>query len=168
MSKRHIPESHSAHPNVTPLIDIIMCLIIFFMLVAKIGVTTGAEKIDIPSTMIGSKISDMSNTLTLNIPGKAFNIGDLPTVKALVASSAGGEKTMQTLLLQNPVTGENQLKNTLMMYKAQNPDFKVIIRADGKQDCRFIMPVLLTCNEAGVRTIEYNTAKGNGEEKSGS
>ena len=37
MAKHHIPDSHSAHPNVTPLIDIIMCLIIFFMLVAKIG-----------------------------------------------------------------------------------------------------------------------------------
>ena len=65
MSKRHIPESHQAHPNVTPLIDIIMCLIIFFMLVAKIGVTTGAEKINIPTTVLGIKIDDMSNTLTL-------------------------------------------------------------------------------------------------------
>ena len=68
MSKRHIPESHTAHPNVTPLIDIIMCLIIFFMLVAKIGVDTGAQKIDIPTTILGTKIKDMGNTLVLNIP----------------------------------------------------------------------------------------------------
>jgi biopolymer transport protein ExbD len=168
MSKRHIPESHSAHPNVTPLIDIIMCLIIFFMLVAKIGVTTGAEKIDIPSTAIGSRISDMSNTLTLNIPGKSFNIGDLPTVKALITPPDGTGPAMTTLALQSTVTGRNQLEDTLNMYKKQNPDFKVIIRADAKQDWRFIEPVLLTCNKAGVRTIEYNTAKSNGEEKSGS
>ena len=37
MRRYHIPDSHGNHPNVTPLIDIVMCLIIFFMLVAKIG-----------------------------------------------------------------------------------------------------------------------------------
>ena len=44
-------------------------------------------------------------------------------------------------------------------YKKQNPDFKVIIRADANQDWRFIEPVLLTCNSAGVRTIDFNTTK---------
>jgi biopolymer transport protein ExbD len=33
-----MPAAHATHPNVTPLIDIVMCLIIFYMLVAKIGV----------------------------------------------------------------------------------------------------------------------------------
>src|ERR1700710_2388017 len=67
MKKRHIPESHTAHPNVTPLIDIVMCLIIFFMLVAKIGVSTGAEKIEPPETLLGVKIKDIGNTLILNV-----------------------------------------------------------------------------------------------------
>src|SRR5579862_1887819 len=102
MSKRHIPESHSAHPNVTPLIDIIMCLIIFFMLVAKIGVTTGADKIDIPTTVLGSKITNMSNTLTLNIPDKLN--ADLPLVSALVKPPGGGNPTMTNLALQDSVT----------------------------------------------------------------
>jgi biopolymer transport protein ExbD len=155
MAKHHIPESHSAHPNVTPLIDIIMCLIIFFMLVAKIGVTTGAEKIDIPATFIGSKISDMGNTLTLNIPD---SIGDLPRVRALVGIN-GAQPSLQTLSLQDPATGQNQLENVLKMYKTQKADFKVIIRANENLDWRFIQPVLLTCNAAGVRTLEYNTAK---------
>src|SRR6201747_2616456 len=70
MKKRHIPESHTAHPNVTPLIDIVMCLIIFFMLVAKIGVTTGADAtIQPPETILGSKIEDIGNALTLNVRG---------------------------------------------------------------------------------------------------
>jgi biopolymer transport protein ExbD len=160
MSKRHIPESHSAHPNVTPLIDIIMCLIIFFMLVAKIGVTTGAEKIDIPTTVLGSKIDDMSNTLTLNIPDKLT--ADLPIVNAMVKPSGGGDAAMTMLPLQDPVTGQNKLKNTLVYYKSQNPQFKVIIRANANLDWRFIEPVLLTCTDAGVRSINFNTAKAKG------
>ncbi len=160
MAKRHIPESHSAHPNVTPLIDIIMCLIIFFMLVAKIGVTSGAEKIDIPTTVLGSKITDMSNTLTLNIPDKLN--ADLPVVMALVKPVGGGNATMTNLQLQDSVTGQNQLKNTLAFYKGQNAEFKVIIRANENLDWRFIEPVLLTCQAAGVRSINFNTAKARG------
>jgi hypothetical protein len=45
-----------------------MCLIIFFMLVAKIGVTSGADpNIKPPSTFLGAKIEDMGNTITLNV-----------------------------------------------------------------------------------------------------
>ncbi len=153
MSKRHIPESHTAHPNVTPLIDIIMCLIIFFMLVAKIGVDTGAQKIDIPTTALGTKIKDMSNTLVLNIPEA---LGDEPSVSALVKPPGGGTPRLINLPLHD-AQGQNVLQNTLAMYKGQNPDFKVIIRAKDDLQWRFISPVLDTCNDAGVRTIEFNT-----------
>ena len=42
--RRGMPEVKEGNINVTPLIDIVMCLIIFFMLVAKIGVSTGASR----------------------------------------------------------------------------------------------------------------------------
>jgi biopolymer transport protein ExbD len=161
MSKRHIPESHSAHPNVTPLIDIIMCLIIFFMLVAKIGVTTGADsKIIIPTSIIGTKIDDMSNTLTLNIPEENMRNADSehPIVHALVTPIGGGKAADTTLLLKDP-TGQNVLFNTLNYYKKQNDKFKVIIRASADLDWRFIEPVLLTCQDAGIVSINFNTAK---------
>ena len=159
MAKRHIPESHSAHPNVTPLIDIIMCLIIFFMLVTKIGVTVGAEDIKIPKSIIGTKIDDMGNTLTLNIPDKSFNADNLPTVRAFVLRPGETKQRMVPLPLKDPGTGVNVLEATLDYYKKQNADVKVIIRADANQDWRCIEPVLLTCNKAGIRTINYNTEK---------
>ena len=159
MGKRHIPESHTAHPNVTPLIDIIMCLIIFFMLVAKIGVDTGAQKIDIPKTALGTKIKDMGNTLVLNIPEAA---AELIKVSAMVSPPGGGQPRQTDFLLDN-ANGQNELKNALAMYRGQlkghEDDFKVIIRADANLPWRFISPVLDTCNAAGVRTIEFNTKK---------
>jgi biopolymer transport protein ExbD len=159
MAKRHIPASHTAHPNVTPLIDIIMCLIIFFMLVAKIGVDTGAAKIEIPTTILGTKIKDMGNTLVLNIPG---NIGDDPEVTALVSPPDGGKPRLANLYLRDGATGRNTLQDALVYYRGQKEDFKVIIRARVDLQWRFIAPVLDTCNDAGVRTIEYNTKTVNG------
>jgi biopolymer transport protein ExbD len=162
MARHHIPESHSSHPNVTPLIDIIMCLIIFFMLVAKIGVTTGAEKIDIPTTILGTKIADMGNTVTLNIPGHTGDDASTVIIHALLPSPNGGEPQITNLQLHAQVSGQNQLENSLIYLKKEKPELKVIIRADENIDWRFIEPVLVTCNRAGVRTLEYNTAKDKG------
>src|SRR5438132_6906355 len=87
MRRRHIPESRATHPNVTPLIDVVMCLIIFFMLVAKIGVTTGADReIVVPATVLGRELADPGNALTLNV---REGYGDQPMVTALVDGTTG-------------------------------------------------------------------------------
>lgn len=153
MKRRHLPSSSVSHPNVTPLIDIVMCLIIFFMLVAKIGVSTGAEKMDIPATVLGTDIKDMDNTLTLNIrPGAV----DQPQVTALVKNPAG-EYHQTELKIHDPATGKNQLLATLQLYHKQNDQFKVIIRGQANMPYRFLEPVLMTCADANVRNVNFNT-----------
>ena len=164
MRKRGMPDNHVAHPNVTPLIDIVMCLIIFFMLVAKIGVDTGADAaIVIPTSFQGLEIQDMGNTLTLNVrPGAT----DQPLVSALV----GG--THAELKLIDPITGHKPLLATLKNFRfgkdlkpggvrefADNPEFKVIIRGDESMGYQFLEPVLITCAEARVKNVNFNTRK---------
>src|SRR5215216_6101634 len=57
MKKHSMPDMKEGGVNVTPLIDVVMCLIIFFMLVAKIGVSSGIDnKIDAPTTYLGVKM----------------------------------------------------------------------------------------------------------------
>jgi biopolymer transport protein ExbD len=154
MKRCHIPESRATHPNVTPLIDIVMCLIIFFMLVAKIGVSTGAEKMDIPESLVGIDITDMDNTLTLNVrPGPL----DLPQVTALVKNK-NGEYEKAELKLRDP-SGHNQLYDTLTLYRRQNDRFAVIIRGEEDMPYRFLEPVLITCADANVRKVDFNTRK---------
>src|SRR3954468_24507226 len=68
MSKKHsMPEMKEGGVNVTPLIDVVMCLIIFFMLVAKIGVSTGAKPMALPETIIGKKLDQIPDTVILNV-----------------------------------------------------------------------------------------------------
>src|SRR3954463_15245936 len=68
--RRGLPQVHDSPVNVTPLIDVVMVLIVFFMLVAKIGVTTGADAtIDPPETILGVSLKDLGNTLTLTVRG---------------------------------------------------------------------------------------------------
>lgn len=149
MRRRHLPEAHATHPNVTPLIDVVMCLIIFFMLVAKIGVNTGADpKIRIPATIQGQEIKDMGNTLTLNVQSSPL---DEPLVTALVKGD------VRELKVTDPTTGLHQLALELGHLREGNPDLKVIIRGDEGMDYRFLEPVLLACAEAKVKNVNFNT-----------
>ena len=160
---RGIPEIKEGNVNVTPLIDIVMCLIIFFMLVAKIGVDTGADRrITIPASLQGLEIKDMGNTLTLNIQPGA---GDQPMVTALV------EGVVQEVKLVDAVGGK-PLLNTLLKFRygkdlrpggvnesADNPEFKIIIRGDEEMGYQYLEPVLITCAEANVKNVNFNTRK---------
>ena len=136
--------------NVTPLIDVVMVLIVFFMLVAKIGVTTGAEQMDLPETITGSKIESMGNTLTLNVrPGPASE----PMVTALVDVNKVELKVIE------PATGKRQLLDALTYVRQQKgPDFQVIIRAEKNMPYRYLEPVLLACAEAHVKNVSFTTA----------
>jgi biopolymer transport protein ExbD len=157
-----MPEAHAAHPNVTPLIDVVMCLIIFFMLVAKIGVSTGADqKIKIPATIRGTEIKDMGNTLTLNVQPGPLN---QPFITALVKDE------VRELKLVDPTNGVRQLfvelshirngRDGKLGTKDDNIDFKVIIRGAEDMPYSILEPVLKTCAEAQVKNVNFNTRRG--------
>ena len=162
MRKHGMPEAHAAHPNVTPLIDVVMCLIIFFMLVAKIGVSTGADqKIKIPATIRGTEIKDMGNTLTLNVQPGPLN---QPFITALVKDE------VRELKLVDPTNGVRQLfvelshirngRDGKLGTKDDNIDFKVIIRGAEDMPYSILEPVLKTCAEAQVKNVNFNTRRG--------
>jgi biopolymer transport protein ExbD len=157
--KRRIPQVHAIHPNVTPLIDIVMCLVIFFMLVARIGVTTGAQAMVLPASIQGVDIHDMGNTLTLNVwPGP----NDQPIVRTFIKdheeelkiTDKDGQKPLAEVLAYFRY-GPDRRKNS----DDDNPNFSVIIRAEQETPYRYIEPVLTACAEAGVRTVNFNTRK---------
>ncbi len=154
MRKHGMPDVHVSHPNVTPLIDIVMCLIIFFMLVARIGVATGVDhNIKLPKSNIGMALSDLGNTITLNVS----QVGMSPKVSA-----------------RDPAIGEDRVFNlpadsgTLVTFmktlRGTNDLFKVIIRADKSTPYRCIEPVLQACASANVKDYNFETEKQEGEE----
>lgn len=163
MRTQRMPHIREGGVNVTPLIDIVMCLIIFFMLVAKIGVDTGADRnIDIPTSILGTNIKDMGNTLVLNVVNGPTGVADAqPIVTALVKGQ------MTELKLRDFLDGKphDQLLDALKLFRegdpsrnvAANPDFKVVIRGDKSLTFRFLAPVLADCNLAHVKTFAFDT-----------
>lgn len=165
--KFHRPESHATHPNVVPLIDVIMCLIIFFMLVARIGVSSGEDaSIKIPYAALGREIKSMDNTLLLNVK----EVSGRPEVTSQIDSSNG--KGRETLVLEGGTNGR-RLVDVLKRLRwgddlregssrpggKDNPDLKLIIRGDSDMSYGILQQVLLAAAEAKVTSLNFQTTQ---------
>jgi biopolymer transport protein ExbD len=158
-----MPRINEGAVNVTPLIDVVMVMIVFFMLVAKIGIDTGVDRtIAIPASVLGTDIKqmDIPNSVTLNVrPGLAGE----PDVTALLKGN------LQELRLKDP-QGHTPLADSLKFFRygrdllpggwgvnGDNPAFNVIIRGDRDMDYRYLEPVLIACAEANVKSVNFST-----------
>ena len=152
MKRHHIPDMKEGGVNVTPLIDIVMVLIVFFMLVAKIGVTRGEDSdIPLPSTILGKKLESLSNTLTLNAHWNRN--GDEPVLDALVE----GNKRDLHVSKQYSSGPDTELFRVLEAYRKTHPDMNLIIRADQDMPYRQLELVLLAAAQAEIGNISYET-----------
>ena len=151
MKKHSMPDMKEGGVNVTPLIDIIMCLIVFFMLVTKVGVSRGVDKdIKLPDAIIGAKIADMGTTLTLNV----HNMG--PSRPAQVTTIVGSEK--RDLPIYIDATKERPLRSVLTEFKKTHiQKAQVIIRGDADMDYAALEGVLMEISAAGCTDTAYET-----------
>ena len=158
-----IPQSHATHPNVVPMIDVIMCLIIFYMMAARIGVNTGEDDtVKIPFGALGKEIKSMDNTLLVNV--KETN--GLAEVSAMIDAKSGKR---EPLVLGGSGTGR-QLVDVLRRLRfgkddreggagdnKDNPDLKLVIRGDANMPFSTLQQVLLNAAQAKIKTINFQT-----------
>jgi biopolymer transport protein ExbD len=148
MKGHKMPEMKEGGVNVTPLIDIVMCLIIFFMLVAKIGVTRGVNKdVKLPDAM-GDKIKDMGQTLTLNILHLPPTSKERPQCTALI-----GEKDEELKVYSK--TDPKSLKLVLKEFKKTHTKPTVIVRGDNNLEFAELEQVLMQIAESGITDTAY-------------
>ncbi|HEY0009383.1 MAG TPA: biopolymer transporter ExbD [Tepidisphaeraceae bacterium] len=167
--RRKIPDSHGEHPNVVPMIDVIMCLIIFYMLLARIGVDTGEdESIKIPFAALGKEMKSMDNTLLINVNETRDPSGN-PTGQAVVMAMVDAEdgRSRQNLVLEGEGTGR-KLVDVLRGLRVgpdgregttdDQPEMKLIIRGDQRMTFGVLQRVLLASAQAKIKSINFQTA----------
>jgi biopolymer transport protein ExbD len=155
MRRRRMPEIKEGGVNVTPLIDIVMCLIIFFMLVAKIGVTTGADAtIQPPETILGVAIKDLGNTLTLNVRGGPRL--EEPIVTALVDKGDREPREIK-IVEQRGAVQDKPLERVLTAFQQNNANAKVIILGEKDLQYHLLEQVLISCANAKITNVNFQT-----------
>jgi biopolymer transport protein ExbD len=155
MRKHRMPDMKEGGVNVTPLIDIVMCLIIFFMLVAKIGVTTGADStIQPPETILGAKIEDIGNALTLNVRGGPRL--EEPIVTALLEKGEREPREIK-IIEQRGTTQDKPLERVLTAFQKNNANAKVIILGEKDLQYHLLEQVLISCANAKITNVNFQT-----------
>ena len=164
------PESHATHPNVVPLIDVIMCLIVFFMLVARIGVSSGEDDtIKIPFAELGREIKSMDNTLLINVKEDEQHRVEISAQvdaangegrKTLVLEG-GGNRTRLVDVLKGLRYGDDlrpDVNGVPSRPSAKdNPELKLIIRGNEALTFGVLQQVLLAAAEANVTSLNFQT-----------
>ncbi len=144
MKIRGIKPMQDTHVNVTPLIDIIMCLIIFFLLVGHIAKAASVKGIKIPSAKNGRDMRDKSDQLIINL---------VPPVGGY------GDNAVPSILIWSNQIPESELAGYLYKQKSENPKMKVVLRADRSIPYKFVAPVLISCAQAHIASIHFMTRR---------
>jgi biopolymer transport protein ExbD len=139
-----IPPSSIVPINVTPMIDVIMCLIIFYLIVGKLAADQRVN-IRLPTTIGGQAPVD-ERTLIINIvPADDRN----PSLDANgVSIVAEGQ----------PIASEG-LVSLIRSRRLADQDLWVQVRADRTLTFGQMAPVVRACREAGTATLKLSVER---------
>jgi biopolymer transport protein ExbD len=150
MRRRHSlrrPEHAFEGINATPLIDVVMCLIVFFLIVGKLSADR-SQQVRLPETRHGAS-AKAQDPMVLDIvraeagsAGAAWlgGAGRLLVAGKEVADGAALESLVRGRLLDRPATS-------------------VEIRADRDLPYGAVEPVLRACGKAGARSVRLAAEK---------
>jgi biopolymer transport protein ExbD len=122
--------------NMTPMIDVVFLLMIFFM--------------------AGTKFADMERNLELNLPqlSDLQGLTDAPAHKPIHVyrdGKIGYEKQMIEV---------EELRQRLQSARADNAGLGVIVRGDGEAMHRHLVRVLKACHDAGIQQLSISARLG--------
>lgn len=117
----------------TPMIDMVFLLLVFFMTVSTLAQANQRVKLDLPESFASNVPNNLSNRgiVSLNAEGLIF-VGAQP----------------RTL---------DQMKASIKESLASNPDLRIQVRADQATTYEAIRKVLRACAEAGAYEVIYAT-----------
>lgn len=144
LRRAHVDDGHSAVVNVTPLIDVVMCLIIFYLLVGKLA---------------------FDQRVKLALPESGAGITQIEATVAQVELPAD-ERDGPVILNGERLTVAS-LTERLREKVARDPGVAVQLRADRDLPFARVAPVLEACREAGLTTVRLATRRAAGAVGSG-
>ncbi len=156
--------------NVTPLIDVVMCLIIFFLLVGKLSLDA---TIQLPGTEVGEADAARSITISVLAPDKS---GQEPKVlvegRPIAAGNAGLAEAIATAIsaknaavpviaggAANSAKSAPGASESNASAAAGSSGIAVKLRADKALPYSAIDPVLQACAKAGLASVRLVTER---------
>ena len=139
------PDASFEAINVTPMVDVVMCLIIFFLVVGTLAANRGAF-VDLPQSKVG--VTESKPTVVV-------------VTIARDASAAGWpQEGVRVQVDGEDVTTGEALSAAVRARIAERPELGVQIRADKTLPYGAVESVLAGVREAGMNTVRFATERG--------
>jgi len=149
------PKPTSMTLNLAPMVDVLMCLIIFFLLASKM---TDAERfpVDLPWAIAAKEVdqSDLGARVTITVRRS----GDRDDVAEYVVVDWDGKQIVERLLMPGEVEG--LLKTRAVRARRDEQAIKCVIRADELVRYEHVEVVLRACGLAKIANIVFSANKG--------
>lgn len=133
---RHPDQAHAGKINVTPLIDVVMVLIVFYLIVGRLASQRMAE-LDLPTSAVGS-LEQPERPLIVEVVGEGSIMADGVAV--------------------TPESLEDLVRARL----AKRPDLPVHVRADRGAPYARVAPVVEACRRAGLASLRLVSVREQG------
>lgn len=126
--KTHQPEEPAL--NLTPMIDIVLLLVIFFM--------------------VGTQFTEAERQYEINLP----TVSVAPPVTALPDEIVVNVTKDGTVLVKNETVNLDALRETLGAAHERYADQSVVIRGDGEVDYQRVMDVMNLCQQVNITRVQ--------------
>jgi len=156
-----------AEPNLTPMLDMVLQLVMFFMLCANFVADRANKTIRLPESIQAKALDkDVDSVIYLNVDSD----GDVLLVPRAVTRE---EKQRDgSVAITNEIALQSFMRNRLQEYEkslkpAEQGQGKVplvIIRADKNCTFRKVYNVLAACQKAGYRDVQLHVLKVGGKD----
>ncbi len=123
-------QDDGAEIPLTPLIDVVFLLLIFFLVATSFTRRELDQKVDLPTAEGGVKSQFNKKNLVINI------------------------RSDGTVIIAGRLLNASALPQAVRDWREENPQMRVQLRSDGRVEYRQVMAVLGTCRAAGVDKVD--------------
>ena len=123
-------ESDNFDIPLTPLIDVVFILLIFFLVATNFTRKEYDQRVELPRTGSGKVNEYTRGNLVLNIHKDG------------------------TVIINGRVIEESELNKILQNWQSENNGQRVIIRSDGAVPYNRIMQIMSICKESGIERVD--------------
>ena len=134
------PRPTSVTLNLAPMVDVTMCLLVFFMLAARM-VERENSHIDLPlaRTARNAEKQDLGHRFVVNVRD---------------AAEVGGEGALY--LMDESAVSLDEITRRLADERKAHPDVNCIIRAERELAYRHVQALMVACARAGVQKVTFS------------
>jgi len=144
MTRRGLPPAHAAIPNLAPMVDVVMVILIFFMLGTTFAFSEGMLPTQLPSE-VG--------------PGGGAAVSIVPAVRIALSEATDGRGCRIAVMGRELAVQSFDALAAFMKEKrvaGADPQAAVLISADGDIEYQEVISAMDACVRAGFSNIQFS------------